>query len=356
MVVCEALVLVLQEVMKGVLEFVLAAWTAEALRDRFSSVEEQVTKELSEANVTGGQPGGRLGTVALKTVQQGLKRVRPGQAAKGFQFKAPRGLLHGFHPPNYAFNGLGRGGVGLSRGFGGRLGGMPNQLGRMPMQGVARRFASGSTGRQITKGVRMIGMQNLEGGQYTIVEAVESAAHLRTGEEIAKSIRKAGWRIWYGTLHNDITVLVSKTEVGIGRAAEDFVGRFRIQQGGKDLYVTLLKRAEYSPPFLKNVNFGVGDSDKVLLRTFGQGLQYVRNIFQQQSLQFMRRQIGEVAKAGVSESAMAQKLEQALVKNWGRGWNVVVSKMEMEVATNVNDIMAKFKVNDVFFTIVRQMV
>ena len=121
-----------------------------------------------------------------------------------------------------------------------------------------------------------------------IVEAVESAAHLRTGEEIAKSIRKAGWRIWYGTLHNDITVLVSKTEVGIGRAAEDFVGRFRIQQGGKDLYVTLLKRAEYSPPFLKNVNFGVGDSDKVLLRTFGQGLQYVRNIFQQQSLQFMR--------------------------------------------------------------------
>ena len=40
---------------------------------------------------------------------------------------------------------------------------------------------------------------------------------------------------------------------------------------------------------------------------------------------------------------MAQKLEQALVKNWGRGWNVVVSKMEMEVATNVNDIMAKFK-------------
>ncbi|CAE7378762.1 unnamed protein product [Symbiodinium necroappetens] len=348
--------------MKGVLEFVLAAWTAEALRDRFSSVEEQVTKELSEANVTGGQPGGRLGTVALKTVQQGLKRVRPGQAAKGFQFKAPRGLVHGFHPPNYAFNGLGRGGVGLSRGFGGRLGGMPNQLGRMPMQGVARRFASGSTGRQITKGVRMIGMQNLEGGQYTqlmgrlIVEAVESAAHLRTGEEIAKSIRKAGWRIWYGTLHNDITVLVSKTEVGIGRAAEDFVGRFRIQQGGKDLYVTLLKRAEYSPPFLKNVNFGVGDSDKVLLRTFGQGLQYVRNIFQQQSLQFMRRQIGEVAKAGVSESAMAQKLEQALVKNWGRGWNVVVSKTEMEVATNVNDIMAKFKVNDVFFTIVRQMV
>ena len=181
MVVCEALVLVLQEVMKGVLEFVLAAWTAEALRDRFSSVEEQVTKELSEANVTGGQPGGRLGTVALKTVQQGLKRVRPGQAAKGFQFKAPRGLLHGFHPPNYAFNGLGRGGVGLSRGFGGRLGGMPNQLGRMPMQGVARRFASGSTGRQITKGVRMIGMQNLEGGQYTQLMgrlSLVSALHL----------------------------------------------------------------------------------------------------------------------------------------------------------------------------------
>ena len=160
MVVCEVLVLVPHGVMK-VLAFVLAAWTAEALR------EEQVTKELSEANVTGGQPGGRLGTVALKTIQQGLKRVRPGQAAKGFQFKAPGGLAHGFHPPNYAFNGLGRGGVGLSKGFGGHLGGMPNQLGRMPLQGVARRFASGNTGQQMTKGVRMIGMQNLEGGQYT---------------------------------------------------------------------------------------------------------------------------------------------------------------------------------------------
>ena len=159
-VVCEVLVLVPHGVMK-VLAFVLAAWTAEALR------EEQVTKELSEANVTGGQPGGRLGTVALKTIQQGLKRVRPGQAAKGFQFKAPGGLAHGFHPPNYAFNGLGRGGVGLSKGFGGHLGGMPNQLGRMPLQGVARRIASGNTGQQMTKGVRMIGMQNLEGGQYT---------------------------------------------------------------------------------------------------------------------------------------------------------------------------------------------
>ncbi|CAE7358460.1 unnamed protein product [Symbiodinium sp. CCMP2456] len=208
----------------------------------------------------------------------------------------------------------------------------------------------------------MIGMQNLEGGQYTelmgrlIVEAVESAAHLPSGEEIAKSIRKAGWRIWYGALHNDITVLVSKAEVGIGRAAKDFVGRFRIQQGGKDLYVTLLKRAEHAPPFLKNVNFGIGNSDKVLLQTFGQGLRFVRNIFQKQSLQFMRQQIGEVAKAGLSESVMAQKLEQALVKNWGRGWNVVVSKTEMEVATSIADIVAKFKVNDIFFTIVRQMV
>ena len=64
MVVCEVLVLVPHGVMK-VLAFVLAAWTAEALRDR-PSVEEQVTKELSEANVTGGQPGGRLGTVALE--------------------------------------------------------------------------------------------------------------------------------------------------------------------------------------------------------------------------------------------------------------------------------------------------
>lgn len=53
--------------------------------------------------------------------------------------------------------------------------------------------------------------------------------------------------------------------------------------------------------------------------------------------------MGEAVGSGLSESGMAKQLESAIQQKWGRGWNIVVSKTEMQVAANVNDIMAKFK-------------
>jgi len=228
------------------------------------------------------------------------------------------------------------------------------------MPGGAKRFASGNA-QVLTKNVHTLGFQNLNSlkgnMQQQIVEAVTRASELPTSE-IASSIRSSAWRIWQGAAHNDLQVLVTRSEVGIGRAAKDFVGRFKIQKGGKDLYVTLLKRNEYAPPFKVSVNYGVGQSDK-LLQSFGHGLpglRYVRNIFQRNSLVYMRKLVGEAVDSGLSENGMAKQLESAIQQKWGRGWFTVVSKTEMEVAANVNDMMAKFKVKDIFVTILRQRV
>jgi len=235
---------------------------------------------------------------------------------------------------------------------------MTNQFARMPgMQGASKRFASGNA-QVLTKNVQTLGFQNLNSlkgnVQQQIVEAVTRASQLPTSE-IASSIRSSLFHVWRGA-HNDAHVLVTRSEVGIGRAAKDFVGRFKIQNGGKDLYVTILKRSEYAPPFKAHVNPGVGQSDKVLLRSFGQGLQYLRNIFSRDSLVYMRKLVGESVGSGLSESAMAEQMRSAIQQKWGRGWNIVVSKTEMQVSTNLKDMMAKFKVNDIFVTILRQRV
>lgn len=304
-------------------------------------------RDFENETVEGLNPPSRLGhhvsRIASRTVQSGLRNAKPTNALKGFQFRGkPGGALNGFaKPPGYAFRGFGPnqfGGGGLARGLGsgfghGQFGGMTNQFGRMPgMPGGAKRFASGNA-QVLTKNVHTLGFQNLNSltgnMQQQIVNAVTRAAELPTSE-IAQSIRSSAWHIWQGALHNDVHVLVTRSEVGIGRAAKDFVGRFKIQKGGKDLYVTILKRSEFAPPFKVNVNYGVGQSDRVLLRSFGQGLRYVRNIFQRDSLVYMRKLVGEAVGSGLSESGMAKQLESAIQQKWGRGWNIVVSKTEMQ--------------------------
>lgn len=326
-------------------------------------------RDFENETVEGLNPPSQLGRhvsrFASRTVQPGLRNTKPTNALKGFQFQGKSGgAVNGFarfaKPPSYAFKGFGPnqfGGGGLSRGLGSGFG-MTNQFARMPgMQGASKRFASGNA-QVLTKNVQTLGFQNLNSlkgnVQQQIVEAVTRASQLPTSE-IASSIRSSLFHVWRGA-HNDAHVLVTCSEVGIGRAAKDFVGRFKIQNGGKDLYVTILKRSEYAPPFKAHVNPGVGQSDKVLLRSFGQGLQYLRNIFSRDSLVYMRKLVGESVGSGLSESAMAEQIRSAIQQKWGRGWNIVVSKTEMQVSTNLKDMMAKFKVNDIFVTILRQRV
>lgn len=326
-------------------------------------------RDFENETVEGLNPPSQLGRhvsrFASRTVQSGLRNTKPTNALKGFQFQGKSGgAVNGFarfaKPPSYAFKGFGPnqfGGGGLSRGLGSGFG-MTNQFGRMSrMQGASKRFASGNA-QVLTKNVQTLGFQNLNSlkgnVQQQIVEAVTRASQLPTSE-IASSIRSSLFHVWRGA-HNDAHVLVTRSEVGIGRAAKDFVGRFKIQNGGKDLYVTILKRSEYAPPFKAHVNPGVGQSDKVLLRSFGQGLQYLRNIFSRDSLVYMRKLVGESVGSGLSESAMAEQIRSAIQQKWGRGWNIVVSKTEMQVSTNLKDMMAKFKVNDIFVTILRQRV
>ena len=360
-----------QLAMRALLAAFLWGLACSALRSEKFTIRD-VENETAEGLNPPSQLGRHVSRFASRTVQSGLRNAKPTNALKGFQFrgKPGGGAFNGFaKPPGYAFKGFGPnqfGGGGLARGLGsglgrGHFGGMTNQLGRMPGMHGAKRFASGNA-QVLTKNVHTLGFQNLnilrgKGGnmQQQLVDAVTRASQLPTSE-IASSIRRSLWHIWEGALHNDGLVLVTRSEVGIGRAAKDFVGRFKIQKGGKDLYVTILKRSEYSPAYKRAVNYGIGESDKALMRTFGQGLQYVRNIFQRESLVYMRKLVGEAVGSGLSESGMAKQLESAIQQKWGRGWNIVVSKTEAQISANTMDTVAKFNVKDIFVTIMRQSV
>ncbi len=342
-------------------------WVAcSALRsDKFTI--RNFENETAEGLNPPSQLGRHVSRFASRTVQSGLSKAKPTNALKGFQFrgKPGGGAFNGFaKPPGYAFKGFGPnqfGGGGLARGLGsglgrGHFGGMTNQLGRMPGMHGAKRFASGNA-QVLTKNVHTLGFQNLNSlgsnMQHQIVEAVTRASQLPTSE-IASSIRRSLWQVFQGAAQKDCHVLVTRSEVGIGRAAKDFVGRFKIQKAGKDLYVTILKRAEVNPPYKVHVNPGVGESDLQLLKTFGRGLLHVQNIFSRNTLVYMRKLVREAVDSGLSESGMAKQLESAIQQKWGRGWNIVVSRTETQVATNLNDMAVKFKVNDIFITILRQ--
>ncbi len=136
------------------------------------------------------------------------------------------------------------------------------------------------------------------GGKFALSWWVNCEAVTRTSQlptsEIASSIRRSLFKIWHGALHNDGLVLVTRSEVGIGRASKNFMGRFKIQ-GGKDLY---------SPPYKASVNYGISIEvdlwsglticpEHLSTRKFGH-----------------EEAVGEAVGSGLSESGMAKQLRE----------------------------------------------
>ena len=304
-----------------------------------------------------------VGRAATKTVQLGLKNAKPGKALNGFrsvvkpgnglngfQFGVKGNALNGFHakPPTYAFNGFrSQMGHGIG-GFGHGVGGFgTRQFGMMPaMPGNAQRFAHVNAQVAHKLGhVQLLGFQNLPKGNFAaqITEAVGRAAQLATEQEIATAIRRSSWNIWKRSMINDVHVLVSQSEMAVGKAAKDFLARFKIQKEGKDLFVTILKRTEFAPP-KRAINFGPTEA---LDRTFRHGgfpgLRRMQNIFSRQSLKFIAEQVYSVMTDLLSDAQIAKGLETALLEKWGNGFHVVVSKAEQRIAMDAGDIMAHFK-------------
>eukprot|EP00438_Fugacium_kawagutii_P009553 Skav227894 [mRNA] locus=scaffold1951:153110:158045:- [translate_table: standard] len=296
--------------------------------------QEASNDEISDFNPNLGKGVSKVASGVVHTVKParglngfagGLKNVQLSNGLKGFQFQGkPSANIfnNGFaRPPSYAFNGF-RSQIGHGfGGFGGQLGRMPQSMGRMPTTG-AKRFAS--TNAQI-------------------VRAVERAAGEPTRQKMGQSIRESFWHI-FKFPNNDVHVLISEAEMQLSKVAQEGVARFKIRHGGKDLYVTLLKRSGFTPPFKTALNYGHGTvGDGYLLRNFGKGLYRLQNIFQPKSLEYISQQVHNVLKSGGSEAGMARQLESLVQQKWGQGWNVVVSASEMTMAVNTQDVMAAFK-------------
>lgn len=160
---------------------------------------------------------------------------------------------------------------------------------------------------------------------------------------MGQCIRESFWHI-FKFPNNDVHVLISEAEMQISKVAKEGVARFKIRQNGKDLYVTLLKRNGFTPAWKTALNYGHGTvGDAHLLRTFGEGLYKLQNIFQPKSLEYISQQVHKVLRSGGSEGGMARQLESLVQQKWGQGWNVVVSASEMTMAVNKADVMAAFK-------------
>lgn len=352
--------------------FFAILWTPRSLRD--SNLIESHEASQVEEDVMNSPPGDRLAKAAVKTVQMGARNVKPGNAFKGNALKGanfmrpkPQGFaFSGPKLPSNAFNGF----RGQMNGF--RMGGMRGMGGggafghsqlnsRMPVQNVARRFASGNA--QVVNNVanaQLIGqfqsLPNFVNGQQllnAVGKAVGKAAKMGE-EETAKVIRDACHSVFKGGPGGagaDVHVLISRGEMQVAKASKDFLGRFKIRKGGKDLYVNILHRQTWGKP-KQAVNYWPFDLD-IARRSF-EGVLEFANIHTVESLEYMINVVKNAVSKGGSGANMANAVEEALLQKWGNGWNVVTSQTEQKIAAHGKDILARFKVNDRFFTIMKQ--